>query len=79
MRRRGARGVTTGKGGSHLLVALGSRQGAAPGLWGASEAALWCLASSWRKNNSRKFSSSSENIFRSKFSEKQETGTRHFQ
>ena len=55
------------------------RQGAAPGLWGASEAALWTLSSSSHKNNSRKFSSSSEKISRSNFSEiqKQETDTRH--
>ena len=39
-RRREPRRWPTGRGRSHPRVALGPRQGAAPGMWGPSEAAL---------------------------------------
>ena len=58
-----------GRGGSHLWVGPRPRQGSAPGLWGAFEAALRTPSSSWRKNNSLKFSSNSEEISRSGFFE----------
>ena len=72
-RRRGARGCPTGRAGSHPRVALGPLQGAAPGLWVPPQAARWSPGAFRRVRILRKFSSNSENIFRSKFSEIQKT------
>ena len=72
-------GPTRSRGGSHPR-ARGRRQEAVPALWVAPRGALWSSGVFRRVKILRKFSSSSENISRSKFSEiqkqpKQETGT----
>ena len=68
-----------GRGGSHLWVDPRPRQGAAPGLWVASQAALWCPGAFRRIKNLRKFSAQSDDISCGGLSEiqKQETGTMH--
>ena len=78
-RRRGPRGCPTGRGGSHPRVALGPRQGAAPGLWVASQVALWSPGAFHRIKILRKFLAQSDEISYGGLSEiqKQETGTRH--
>ena len=55
-RRRGPRGCPMVMGGSHPRVALGTRQGAAPGLWVAPQAPLWCPGDFHRVKIPDKFS-----------------------
>ena len=71
-----------GRGGSHPRAKGGPRQEAVPALWVVPRASLWSSGVFRRIKNLHKFSSSSENISRSKFSkiqkqQKLETGTRH--
>ena len=68
-RRRGPRRRPRGRGGSHPRVQVGPRPAAAPGPWVACQVALWSSSSFCRIKNRRKLLSNSENIFRSNFSE----------
>ena len=74
--RRGSRGRTRARGGSLPRPHLDPRQEAAPALWVTSSAPLRSLSSSWRKNNHRKVSSNSDNIFRSKFLKQKDSKNR---
>ena len=75
-RRRWPRGCPTGRGGSHPRVDPRPRQQAAPGLWAAPRAAVWCPGAFHHVRIPRKFWSNSENISRSKFLKQKDSKNR---
>ena len=66
-RRRGPRGCSRSRGGPHPRVQVGPRMPVAPGLWVPPGVALLPPVLIFSIKNRRKFSSNSENIFRSNF------------